>query len=180
MAVIRNPINREATGFLDLLRAKVGGQGPDKFDNEVKTVIDVTRYISASKMRIASTATSSTAGTANYALSLTQPDDEAWLVHSINLMVHTVNVAAAGYNIGTITARNQRNAKGSTGGLAYLKPYESVKATAATPSMGGATWIPSEPTIFPPGTIYGGYRYLADGTVSWTYTLNIVITEMKV
>lgn len=146
MAIKKNQINRQADGFLSLLRGKVGGQGPASFTAEVDPVIDITKFLEQTTLE--RTALSTTGGSGDYAL--TVPATETWVMHNLTCMVYDTITAIYAFN-GYLYVD-------LAGAKAAVAPLNFSVPTTPSGSIivgSGASWNPAGTIVLPPGTEMG-------------------------
>lgn len=169
MAVLKNIINRESKGFLDLLRAKVGGQGPRTFSEDVQPTIDIERFLGSSLL--SGTVSTTTGGAANY--ELTVPNDELWMLHNFSVWIYKTGVT-------TVFSIEGRLYLDLVGTKIPVKPFsERFEITpSASVSIGAnATWEPAGGLLIPSGAKLGAGVVVI--TASSTVSVGATYTKLR-
>lgn len=142
-----NKINRGTRGWLDLFLGKVGGQGPQRFSDEVRPVVEVDKFLNPDLLR---TAVATASGLAGTAAEITVPTEEAWQIYQVSCAVQD-SFSTIGSSVGECRLSS---IPGDASGYATLM-WAHV-AIQVTPSGGvrvddSNTWTPNGKIILPPG-----------------------------
>lgn len=181
MAVLKNQINRIATGYLALLRGKVGGQGPKEFSDVVQPVLDVGPFLRSSAMRSESSSTTGAVGVAPAQIDFDIPNDTAWYVHFISGIIWGETAVAADQSAtSALEIINLPDADGAiqinTVGLAVLEPRSGTMATG-----GYVLYQPNNSFILPPGVTVRIRDLVNDITAyQWSHRITVCYTPLKV
>jgi len=171
-----NNINRVPSGFLELLRAKVGGQTPLDWDSKLVPAMDMLDMYSSNGLG-AESVTAASSGTGNTVrCTVSVPQDEFWRIYSVSMAVYAEDVTV----VQNVTAR-----------LVIINtPYGNTAAcrlaevgynkTATEYGMASAIWSPTTPMIVPGGvefTVNSGTN--VTNAVNVTYSLQVCYAKLN-
>lgn len=174
-----NNINRESRGFLDLLRAKVGGQGPERFSSVLQPTIELLPFLSNQQLKTAGSAVTSNSASAGTALEIVMPNQELWLIHAVTAAAESSDVTTAGFVRGYVSFNNIPLQGGAAASLIRLDGFSGIKG-ATTPLQVSGHWRPSKPFLLPPGSKIEATRAQADGVITWTWRVQVLYSLLQV
>lgn len=181
MAIDPRRINREMRGFLDLVRAKVGGSQPQNFDSAIKTQIDAIPFLAASQMV---TKSASATGTGTQDTEIDVPADEAWLVYQLGAFwegasTSLATAAATGY----LAIGNTPTSGGGGTADAILGNWDWVGTLvggSAQQRSAQFVWTPPGHFVLPPSSSVLNKNQAKASTVSCTSRVYALYTPLKV
>lgn len=147
---IKNQINREAKGFLDFFRAKVGGQGPLNFGDNVQPTVDVGPFVASGLIKGFQVSASGGPGTV---ATQTVPADEAWLMYGISSWISDTYTLPGEQGWLTLTIGGLRATDGSavTAVLGHGQIRAEEALATAVLYTDSVQFSPGSPMILSPG-----------------------------
>lgn len=174
---IKNAINRAPKGFLELLKAKVGGQTPMTFGENLQPTLDMFAQYAASGIGASSSIAANATGTQGERTSFTVPEDEQWLVYSVSMCVYSTDLTVV-QNVNAFTTIEEVP-EGSTQIAQIMRVGWNKSATEH--GYAWDVWTPSVPMIAPPGTKFAiSNGFVVTNGVAVNYSLQIVYSNLNV
>lgn len=176
---LQNRINREARGFLDLFRAKVGGQGPQTLLDTVQPTVDVNGYLSSNVLR---GATSETTGNPPANISIAVPELQSWLIYAISIQLSSFNLTAI--NTGAffgLQIQGLPDSAGATTDINLGGVGMNARGAGASVALGESfTYTPPGVLILPSGTNIQGQYFVDNTSINYRLNVSVLYAELNV
>lgn len=175
---MKNAINREARGFLDFLRAKVGGVGPQTFQTDIRPVVDIEPYISGP---ILLGQESSTTASGSGTLEIAVPANETWKIYFMSAALVDTIGAAGTFGHAKLSIADITNGA-SSGGLKTIDvgsmQIGSGAETASTGQEDSVVYNPNGKLLVPPAAKLRTTLNGSSGTV--TIKLSVLYVPLNI
>jgi len=161
-------LNRIPSGLLSLFQIKSLGQNPDRLEDSVRGVVDLTQfYLHNTTLRIAATTQAGVASTdiGNRIAEITVPSDEIWLLIGLMSESKVTTWAANEYQVFVPSIDEVGGAATTSFHFTSTPPITTVRTGPFAGARENAVHNFDRPLFVPPGSTLFTAMYQANGTV---------------
>lgn len=175
---IRNRINREARGFLNLFRAKIGGQGPITLREDVQPIIEVGPFLKAGLIRAVKDENSGASPPPNCNIAV--PDGEIWDIKAISLSIFAdTSIPTEHIAVWKMQLQGLTDSDGNIIDLDLGNVVMDNLSSITRPASGTLVYTPGYPLLLPSKANIQGQFHQDNTASNYTASLNVLYVLLE-